>query len=266
MTTERWQKLKKIFSEALVREESELNEFIQKACGDDQQLLEEVKTLLLSYKKKGPLDHSIEDLKSLVFSDFEIKKMIGDKIGPYNIIDELGRGGMGNVYLAERADGHFDQQVALKLLKTGFTSDNQIRRFLAERQILASLNHDYIARLLDGGITEEGQPFFVMEYVDGKPVDQYCNDRKLTVRQRVNLFLDVCDAVQYAHQKLIVHRDLKPNNILVNEDGTIKLLDFGVAKALNPDQFGLGLLPVTLTGFFPLTPGYASPEQIQGKN
>jgi serine/threonine-protein kinase len=171
---------------------------------------------------------------------------------------------MGSVYLAERADGQFEQQVALKLLKTGFTSENQTRRFLAERQFLATLNHENIARLLDGGVTEDGQPWFAMEYVKGQPIDEYCDAHQLTVDQRLKLFLKVCKAVQSAHQKLIVHRDLKPSNILVTEDGTVKLLDFGIAKTLKQDEVFSETDSLTNTGLLPLTPAYASPEQVQG--
>ena len=189
---------------------------------------------------------------------------VGRRIGPYRTLRLLGHGGMGSVYLAERADGQFDQQVALKVLRTGFDSEARSRRFLAERQILATLNHPNIARLLDGGVTEAGQPFFVMEAVDGQPIDRYCNAHGCSVRERMRLFTEVCAAVQYAHRNLVVHRDLKPSNIFVTEDGAVKLLDFGIAKLLDPERLP-GALPTTRTGQLPMTPAYASPEQVRGE-
>lgn len=170
------------------------------------------------------------------------------------------------MYLAERADRQFEQRVALKILPAGFSPHEQTRRFLAERQILATLNHENIARLLDGGVTEEGQPYFVMEFVEGEPIDQYCDERRLSIRQRLELFLTVCRAVQYAHRKLIVHRDIKPSNILVSSDGKVKLLDFGIARILSDDRADSDAATLTRTGTLPLTPSYASPEQVRGES
>ena len=150
----------------------------------------------------------------------------------YTLVREIGRGGMGSVYLAERSDGAFHKQVAIKLVQPGMNSADILARFRREREILASLDHPGIARLLDAATTEEGLPYFVMEFVDGQPIDRWCDERKLNVTQRLELFRAVCDAVQYAHQRLIVHRDLKPGNILVTADGKVKLLDFGIAKLL----------------------------------
>jgi serine/threonine-protein kinase len=175
---------------------------------------------------------------------------------------ELARGGMGVVYLAQRADGQFQQQVALKLIKRGMDSEEIHQRFLAERQILAQLNHPHIARLLDGGVSADGQPYFAIEYVDGAPITAHCAARQLSLEDRLRLFLDVGDAVRYAHQNLVVHRDLKPSNILVTADGQVKLLDFGIAKLLDPEQRGeTGL---TQTGLRVMTPEYAAPEQVLG--
>jgi serine/threonine-protein kinase len=171
---------------------------------------------------------------------------------------------MGRVFLAERADGQFDQQVALKWLGVAVPSPEATERFLAERQILATLKHPNIARLLDGGVTEGGQPYFVMEVVDGRGIDAYCNAHRLSVRERLRLMIDVCDAVQYAHQKLVVHRDLKPSNILVTDAGQAKLLDFGIAKLLDPEAVRVEAMPRTRTGWLPMTPDYASPEQVRG--
>lgn len=261
-----WHKIKQIFSDALEREGSERETFVEDACGNNKKLLDEVRSLLAAHENPGALDKSPEELKKSMYTRFESKKIKGKKVGPYKIIKELGHGGMGSVYLAERDDGQFDQRVAIKLLRTGFTSQNQINRFLAERQILATLVHRNIARLLDGGVTDYGQPWFVMEYVEGLPIDQYCDQNQLSISERLELFTDVCHAVHYAHRQLVVHRDLKPSNILVEEDGTVKLLDFGIAKALNPDKTLLDYMPVTKTGLLPLTPAYASPEQIRGNS
>jgi serine/threonine-protein kinase len=169
---------------------------------------------------------------------------------------------MGVVYLAERADGQFEQRVALKLMKRGMDSEEIHQRFLAERQILAQLTHPHIARLLDGGVSNEGQPYFAIEYVDGTAITAHCEARQLGVEQRLRLFLDVCDAVRYAHQNLVVHRDLKPSNILVTADGQAKLLDFGIAKLLRQETGETGL---TQTGLRVMTPEYAAPEQVLGE-
>ncbi|MDQ3799566.1 MAG: protein kinase, partial [Acidobacteriota bacterium] len=188
---------------------------------------------------------------------------IGKKIGVYRITKEIGRGGMGAVYLAVRDDREFQQNVAIKLIKRGMDSDQVLRRFRNERQILAALNHPNIARLLDGGTTDDGLPYFVMEYIEGLPITQYCDSNRLTVRERLQLFQQVCAAVYYAHQNLIIHRDIKPSNILVTEDGVPKLLDFGIAKLLNPDLIHETQEP-TATAMRMMTPEYASPEQVGG--
>ena len=186
----------------------------------------------------------------------------GTVVGPYRVLRELGRGGMGTVYLAERVDGHFEQQVALKLIKRGMDSEEIHRRFLAERQILARLSHPNVARLLDGGVSADGRPYFAMEYVEGVPITTHCDERRLTIDERLRLFRDVCAAVGYAHQSLVVHRDLKPSNILVTAGGTVKLLDFGVAKLLRPERQEDAR--VTLAGVRVMTPEYAAPEQVRG--
>jgi serine/threonine-protein kinase len=182
----------------------------------------------------------------------------GQLLGPYRLLDVLDRGGMGVVYVAERADGQFEKRVAVKLLPAGLETFESERRFLTERQILAQLEHPNIARLLDGGVTDEGYPYLVMELVDGRPIDAYCADLGLGLEARIELFLQVCDAVQHAHQHMVVHRDLKPGNILVSVDGTVKLLDFGIAKLEDPGFATSGALTV----FQPRSVRYASPEQI----
>ncbi len=265
MSPDRWQKIKESFINALELVGDERAEYLKQTCGNDHEMLNEVFSLLEAYDHPGAVDRSLEDLKTSAFSELESPGMKGRHIGPYRIVDELGYGGMGTVYLAERADGEFEQQVALKLLRTGFTSEEQIRRFRVERQILATLNHKNIARLYDGGITDDGQPYFVMEYVEGQPIDKYCDAHKLTIVERLTHFLKVCDAVQYAHRKLIVHRDIKPCNILVTDDGKVKLVDFGIAKVLNSDEVIGEAGPLTRIGLLPLTPTYASPEQVRGE-
>ena len=183
------------------------------------------------------------------------------RIGPYRILRELGRGGMGTVYLAARADEQFHKRVALKIIRSGAGSEEVVRHFKRERQILAGLDHPNIAKLLDGGTTDDGLPYFVMEHIEGLPLLEYCDARSLAVPDRLRLFQSVCSAVQYAHRNLVVHRDIKPGNVLVAEDGTPKLLDFGIAKLLNPELAGEA---PTATGLV-MTPEYASPEQARGE-
>ncbi len=197
---------------------------------------------------------------SVLPSDDEAVK--GLRIGPYQVLRRLGEGGMGTVYLAARADQEFKKHVAIKVIRKGMASEEIVSRFRRERQILAALDHPGIARLFDGGTTEDGLSYFVMEYVQGQPLGQYCDSNGLSIRERLLLFRSICSAVQYAHQNLVIHRDLKPANILVAADGTPKLLDFGIAKLLNPDALSLEA-PETATGMHVMTPAYASPEQVR---
>ncbi|MEM9556889.1 MAG: serine/threonine-protein kinase [Acidobacteriota bacterium] len=186
------------------------------------------------------------------------------RIGPYRVLHRIGQGGMGQVFLAERADGEIERQVAIKVIGFGFDLPIVHQRFLSERQILAGFDHPYIARLFDAGTTADGRPYLVMEAVDGRPIDRYCAEERLSLEERLRLFRKVCSAVEHAHRRLVVHRDLKPPNILVTADGTPKLLDFGIAKLLDPDSFPLPLDEVTRTALRPLTPRWASPEQVCG--
>lgn len=233
--------------------------FLDAACQGDDELRREVESLLETEAEVGDF---IETPVFRIHGDTE-PLALGQRVGAYRIVRELGRGGMGSVYLAERADEEFDQQVALKVVRRGMDTDEIVRRFRGERQILAHLAHPNIARLFDGGTTEDGRPYFAMEHVEGQPIHEYCDDRKLSVRERLELFRRVCSAVHFAHQNLIVHRDLKPGNILVTADGVPKLLDFGIAKLLDPGQEAFAL---TRVGVRPMTPEYASPEQVRGES
>jgi serine/threonine-protein kinase len=266
MDVARWTQIQTLFESALERDPDERDAFLQTACADDPDLLAEVRSLLAADAEAHPLLDSLALDAIALPTDLlpdGILPSEGERVGPYRIVRPLGRGGMGAVFLAERADGQFEQRVALKLIRGGAASGQIVRRFQSERQILARLQYPHIARLLDGGLTGDGQPYFAMEYVDGVPLDQYCAAHDSSVEQRVDLMRTVCEAVQYAHRRLVVHRDLKPSNILVTEDGTVKLLDFGIAKMLTGDDDPLGDPALTQTGHAVMTPAYAAPEQVR---
>ena len=259
---ENWPKVKEIFSAALELKPDERVSFLNTACAADENLRSEVLGLLSAHDSSGDfIQHpAVVDVGFLVSDTNHSAAAAGQHIGTYEIIRELGRGGMGAVYLASRADEAFDKQVALKLIKRGMDSDAIIKRFVMERQILANLDHPNIARMIDGGTTEDGLPYFVLEYIEGTTITRYCDEHKLNTLERLKLFLQVCGAVQFAHQNLIVHRDLKPSNIIVTKDGTPKLLDFGIAKLLSVDS---ALVETETIGRL-FTPEYASPEQLRG--
>ena len=259
---ENWPKVKEIFSAALELKPDERISFLNTACAADENLRSEVLGLLSAHDSSGDfIQHpAVVDVGFLVSDTNHSAAAAGQHIGTYEIIRELGRGGMGAVYLASRADEAFDKQVALKLIKRGMDSDAIIKRFVMERQILANLDHPNIARMIDGGTTEDGLPYFVLEYIEGTTITRYCDEHKLNTLERLKLFLQVCAAVQFAHQNLIVHRDLKPSNIIVTKDGTPKLLDFGIAKLLSVDS---ALVETETIGRL-FTPEYASPEQLRG--
>ncbi|HMB92174.1 MAG TPA: serine/threonine-protein kinase [Rhodothermales bacterium] len=262
MTPERWQQIDALFHEALSQPPEVRSAFLAEACGSDADLREEVEALLQSDDESLSVLHaSREDLAGLLASE---RPAQGEQVGPYRLIEERGRGGMGAVYLAERADGQFEKKVALKLVKRGMDTDEILRRFRHERQILATLEHPHIARLYDGGVTDSGRPYLVMEFVDGQSINHYCDEKRLSVDARLGLFQTVCEAVQYAHQNLIVHRDLKPSNILVTSNGEVKLLDFGIAKLLDAEALDLSV-PLTRPDMRVLTPEYAAPEQVRGE-
>jgi tetratricopeptide (TPR) repeat protein len=255
MKVERWQRVKDILGEALELPFTKRAAFIREACVGDTTLRLEVESLLLADGDAGDF---------LNVPAIEAANSIGLRLGPYRTLEVVGQGGMGAVYRAVRDDDEFQQEVAIKLIRRGVNSEYVRSRFLYERQILAFLNHPNIARLLDGGTTEDGLPYFVMEFVEGQPIDEYCTARKLPLCARLELFLKSCSAVEYAHRNLIVHRDLKPTNILITAEGIPKLLDFGIAKLLLPDHPHLAPAQTSLM-MRALTPDYASPEQIRGE-
>jgi len=261
-------RVKQLFHAALEREPHERRTFLADICADDFALRQEIESLLSLFSEhqdflQSPIfELSAADVAAQVLAEKDEPSIIGQLIGSYRLIRKIGHGGMGAVYLAERDDGHYDQQVALKLIKRGMDSEELVRRFRRERQILANLAHPNISRLLDGGVTDDGRPFFVMEYVDGKPIDEYASTQQLSTAERLEVFINVCIAVQYAHQHHVIHRDIKPRNILITADGTPKLLDFGIAKLLDSDR--AETTAETATALRLLTPEYASPEQLRG--
>ena len=261
MNPERWQQVREILDRAIGLSSPERSLYLDKACSPDLELRQEVESLLRSHEQAGTvfLEQPVADLKSAIVGAVPKADRVGRRIGVYQIVEEIGHGGMGEVYRAVRADGQYDKQVAIKLVRVGFDSSFVLERFRHERQILASLDHPNIARLYDGGTTEDGIPYLVMELIEGTPIDQFCDDHDLDVTERLQLFSQVCAAVQYAHQRLVIHRDIKPGNILVTADGVPKLLDFGIAKILGPAD---GAEPTVM---LPMTPEYASPEQIRGE-
>ncbi|HEY0427079.1 MAG TPA: protein kinase [Pyrinomonadaceae bacterium] len=279
MPDNRWQQIEEIFQSALDLAPAERLRFVAESSAGDVQLREEVEKLLANYESaesfiespvwtENPFLNSAarRDIKESLdkkISENGDSSFIGRRIGVFELKQELGRGGMGAVFLAERADGEFDQKVAIKLIKRGMDTDFIVRRFRHERQILATLDHPNVARLLDGGTTDEGTPYFVMEYIEGEPLHFYCDKNKLNTRERLRIFNQVCSAVHYAHERQIIHRDIKPGNILVTSSGIPKLLDFGIAKILDPDLIHESINP-TSTMMRLMTLEYASPEQIRG--
>jgi hypothetical protein len=250
MDTNRFMRVRKVFDLAMTLPRDQWDSFLAQACHSDQQMCAEVKELLLAHQSAATTEAGDQDVSSP-------SRMVGH----YRILRELGAGGMGVVYLATREDGAFRKNVAVKLLKAGHNHQDLVQRFHQERQVLANLDHPNIARILDGGETPDGTPYHVMDYVEGLPLDRFCDEQRLNLADRIRLFQQVVAAVRYLHENLVVHRDLKPSNILVNGEGQVKLLDFGIAKLQT-------LIPETpdLTGPANrlLTPSYASPEQISG--
>jgi serine/threonine protein kinase len=258
MTPDHWQRAKELFGQACERPAEQRASFLAEACLGDEELRREVSSLLESYQETG----SVFDKP--VASPFaaRVDPMVGRSIGSYRIIRQIGRGGMGSVYLAERSDDQYRRRVAVKAVSSDLVDKETLRRFHNERQTLAALDHPNIIKLLDGGTTEDGSPYLVMDFVEGQSIDEYCNTHKLSTTERLQLFRTVCSAVTYAHQNLVVHRDLKPSNILITAEGVPKLLDFGIAKLLKPEYSTS--VALTRTELRPMTPEYASPEQVLG--
>ena len=260
---ERWQEAGTLFLAALDQPEEARAAWLASACADAPSLHAEVASLLAAFDEA---DDFLEDftrgpVAALIEEASRPEPVAGRQVGPYRLVREIAHGGMGAVYLATRGDGQFEQEVALKLVRRGMSTEAVLHRFQQERQILAWLQHEGIARLFGGGVTEDGQPYFVMEFVEGRPITDYCDAQRLSVSERLRLFLAVGEAVRYAHQNLVVHRDLKPSNIFVTAEGHVKLLDFGIAKMLSEGDEALSL---TQTGARMMTPEYAAPEQVRG--
>jgi eukaryotic-like serine/threonine-protein kinase len=259
MTPDKYRRVKQLFNAALDRNPHERAVFLHEACEGEAELRGAVEHLLAAH-------HEADDFIEAPAIALTAQSLLEDlpatlqQIGPYRIIREIGRGGMGAVYLADRADHEYQKQVAIKVIRRGLDTEDIIRRFRNERQILARLDHPLIARLLDGGTTTDGLPYFVMEQVEGLSLIEYCDRNRLSIVERLKLFRAVCSAVHYAHQNLVIHRDIKPGNILVTADGTPKLLDFGIAKVFHPDLSA----QATVTELQAMTPDYASPEQVLG--
>jgi serine/threonine protein kinase len=261
MNPQRWQAVGELFDGALAVAAEERQVWIERACEGDDEVRSEVLSLLASYDAKpgGFVQHRIKSaLDSFCATNPAAPPPI--RVGPYRFIRELGRGGMGAVFLAERDDKQYHSQVAIKLVRTGMDTEFIFARFRRERQTLARLQHPNIARLLDGGTTENGLPYIVMEYIDGPSLTRYAKQHQLEIPDRLRLFASVCTAVDYAHRNFVIHRDVKPGNILVGSDGIPKLLDFGICKLLQADVLSAA---DTTPGLH--TPDYASPEQMSGK-
>lgn len=263
MNAERWEEIKRIFNAALELEEADRSAFLDAECAENPSLRAEIVELLRAESggRSLRIEHRFVTRESTMEAAPE--SILGKRIGNYRIKRLLGQGGMGSVYLAEREDD-FTQRVALKVIRPGISSPDIVARFRMERQILAHLQHPGIARLIDGGMTDAGQPYLVMEFVEGTPITTFCDANRYPIRERMRLFQAVCTTVQFAHSNLVVHRDLKPSNILVTAAGEVKLLDFGIAKLLDP-IWASQSVPWTRTDVRMLTPEYASPEQVRGE-
>ena len=272
MSPQRFRQIRNVFDALMEREPATRTVFLEEACQGDDELRGEVQRLIAAQAQAPAwldkiVGQGLREVQTRSSAETGAgvpmaQRLEGRRIGPYEILRELGAGGMGRVYLAARADGVFRKFVAIKIVQSEAASPDTLRRFQQEREILASLDHPNIARTLDGGSTEEGLPYLVMEYIDGKRIDVYCDEHRLSVNARLRLLGIVFSAIRYAHEKQVVHRDLKPSNILVTADGTVKLLDFGIAKLLPGPEDTISL---TRSNLLAMTPEYASPEQIRGE-
>lgn len=265
MTPERLHKIEELFCKASELEPEARTNYLDEACNGDDELRREVESLLMEDgKSTAPFASLIMAASDSLTSSQE--DFIGRRVGAYRITGVIGQGGMAEVYRAVRDDDHYQKEVAVKLVRPGRITSFMLARFRYERQILASLEHPYIARLLDGGATDDDLPYFVMEYIEGQPITDYCEANQISIKRRLKLFRSVCTAVQYAHRNLVVHRDLKPSNILVTKEGVPKLLDFGIAKLLAPEVSSMAVtVAQTMTMMRLMTPDYASPEQVRGE-
>lgn len=272
MNRKKWKKISLIFDIALTLPKERRTTYINNLCEDDPDLLREIDTLLSSVEESEQMleehlqknEALLKDLNNNLEQNSFIQSIEGTVVGGWQVIELLGRGGMGDVYKVKRTKSDFQQQGALKIMRRGLNTRENIRRFRLEKQILAGLHHPNIASLIEGGVSENGLPYLVMEYIEGTPIDAYCDQRKLNIRERLELFKTVCEAVQHAHKNLIVHRDLKPDNILVTNEGRIKILDFGIAKLLDPDVYEFSTVD-TQRGMRLMSLDYAAPEQITGE-
>ncbi len=260
----RWKLVEHIFHSALEFPLSDRAAYLARACGDDAELGSEVASLLENDRDDTATIHRAVDGDLKRLAETADRGEIGERVGPYRLVRELDGGGMGTVYLAVRSDDHYFQIVALKMVRKGMESLALLQRFRAERQILATLTHPNIGAILDGGNTEDGRPYLVMEYVEGQPITAASETRGLSIRERIELFRSLCSAVHYAHQKLVIHRDIKPHNVMVTPEGTAKLIDFGISKSLAPELIP-GELARTEDGQRLMTANYASPEQMLGQ-
>jgi len=257
LTPQRWSEIKQVFDEVSELTGGQRGQFLDRACMDDPDMRREVESLLVAHE-----DAASRYDAPIVEPDYG--RTIGQHVGAYRIIRRIGAGGMGDVYLGSRDDGQFRKLAAVKIMRPELLDEDTRRRFENERHTLAALEHPNIVRLLDGGTTADGRPYLIMDYIEGQPIDRYCNEQSLPLRERLELFRALCGAVHYAHQNLVVHRDLKPANILVTSEGVPKLLDFGIAKLLRP-AYAAATVGFTRTAAQPMTPEYASPEQILGR-
>ena len=259
MNPSHWSEVERVLATVIDLPKTERTARIVQLCADNPDLRAEVESLLAAHESAATF---LEAAPQITQTQDSGVSMAGKHLGPYQLLEVIGHGGMGTVYRAQRTDGRFQKQVAIKVALAALHSPELLRRFASEQQILATLEHPNISRLLDAGVSPEGIPYFVMEYVDGIPLSDFLKANQLTFQERLGLFRTICSAVQYAHQHLIVHCDLKPTNILVTADGVPKLLDFGIAKLADP--WNLGAVDATRSLLNPMTPSYASPEQVQG--
>ena len=259
-----WQRLKVLLAEGLALAADRRADFVDRVCGNDATLRAELQSLLeAGGAEDSPLDRPPADEMLEALAQHAPTGWVGRRLGAYQLVGLIARGGMGEVYRGERADGQYEQQVAVKVVRDRSDDAYLLQRFDAERRILATLDHPNLAKLLDAGVADDGTPYFVMEHVDGQPIDAYCEQQQLAVEGRLRLFRTVCQVVDYAHRQGVVHRDLKPGNILVTTGGVVKLVDFGIAKRMA--RHGDAPSPATATAQRALTPEYASPEQVRGE-